>query len=359
MNASTPKTASHKIAQSHESFTSEVERWMEVRAEGLYCKPANCYIDPHDAVERAIITHGHGDHARSGHGEVFGTPETLAIMETRYYLTEETARTALPYNQRHELGSGVTLWFAPAGHILGSAQAVLEFDGRRVVISGDFKRHPDPTCVPFEVVPCDVFITEATFALPVFKHPPLEDEIGKLIRSMALMPERSHMVGVYALGKCQRVMLALREAGYAHPFYLHGALKRLTELYESLGFDFGEWVLISDIPAKERDVLRGRIVLCPPGALADRWSRKIPDPLPTMASGWMQIRARARQRRAEMALIVSDHADWDDLIETALATGAPDVWITHGRVEALEYALRARGVRAKALNLIGRDEEND
>ena len=340
-------------------MNAQAEKWMQVKPEGLYCVPADCYIDPHQAVKRAIITHGHADHARSGHKTVYATPETLAIMQVRYYTAEDTEEISLTYGQRQDLGNGVTLWLAPAGHILGSAQAVLEYEGQRVVISGDFKRHPDPTAKAFEVVPCDVFVTEATFALPVFKHPPLEDEINKLIRSMETLPERTHLVGVYALGKCQRVMLALRAGGYSHPFYIHGALKRLTELYESFGFDFGDWQLVSEIAVKDRDMLRGKIVLCPPSALADRWSRRMLDPLPTMASGWMQIRARARQRRAEMALIVSDHADWDDLIDTALATGAPDVWITHGRVEALEYALKQHGIRAKALNLIGRDEEND
>ena len=340
-------------------MNAQAEKWMQVKPEGLYCVPADCYIDPHQAVKRAIITHGHADHARSGHKTVYATPETLAIMQVRYYTAEDTEEISLTYGHRQDLGNGVTLWLAPAGHILGSAQAVLEHEGQRVVISGDFKRHPDPTAKAFEVVPCDVFVTEATFALPVFKHPPLEDEINKLIRSMETLPERTHLVGVYALGKCQRVMLALRAGGYSHPFYIHGALKRLTELYESFGFDFGDWQLVSEIAVKDRDMLRGKIVLCPPSALADRWSRRMLDPLPTMASGWMQIRARARQRRAEMALIVSDHADWDDLIDTALATGAPDVWITHGRVEALEYALKQHGIRAKALNLIGRDEEND
>jgi len=338
---------------------ARAEEWMQVKPEGLYCVPADCFIDPHDAVGRAIITHGHADHARSGHGDVFATPETIEIMRTRYTDISVEGGVALKYGQRQDLGNGVTMWLAPAGHILGSAQAVLEYDDQRIVISGDFKRHPDPTCKPFEVVPCDVFVTEATFALPVFKHPPLEDEIAKLIRSMETLPERTHLVGVYALGKCQRVMLALRAAGYEHPFYIHGALKKLTELYETFGFDFGGWQPVSEIGVKERDLLRGKIVLCPPSALADRWSRRMPDPLPTMASGWMQIRARARQRRAEMALIVSDHADWDDLIDTSLATGAPDIWITHGRVEALQYALEQRGVNAKALNLIGREEETD
>lgn len=337
---------------------SHPENWMQVREAGLYCVPADAYIDPiTDAVPRAIITHGHADHARAGHGHVWATPETIAIIKTRYYLKDETGETSLAYGQRHDLGNGVTLWFASAGHILGSAQAVLEYQGKRVVAAGDFKRHPDPTCAPFEVVPCDVFITEATFALPVFQHPPLETEVQKLMRSLETLPHRTHIVGVYALGKCQRVMKTLRLAGYAHPFYLHGALKKLTELYESYGQDFGEWQMVSDIPRKDKHVFQGKIVLCPPAQINDRWSRRFEDPLPTVASGWMQIRARARQKRAEMALVVSDHADWGDLIRTCKETKAPDVWITHGRVEALKYALRKEGINAKALNLIGLEEE--
>jgi putative mRNA 3-end processing factor len=329
---------------------------MQVRPEGLYCVPADAYIDPHQAVERAIITHGHADHARSGHGEVFATPETISIMHTRYYMKDETRETGLAYGRRLDLGNGVTLWFASAGHILGSAQAVLEYQGVRVVAAGDYKRHPDPTCAPFEVVPCDVFITEATFALPVFQHPPLEAEVQKVLRSLKALPDRTHLIGVYALGKCQRVMKTLRLAGYNEPFYMHGALKKLTELYESFGQDFGEWIMVSDIPRADRHVFQGKIVLCPPAQINDRWSRRFADPLPTVASGWMQIRARARQRRAEMALVVSDHADWNDLIRTCEETGAADIWITHGRVEALQYALEQRGMRAKALDLIGRDE---
>ncbi|MEM7216620.1 MAG: DNA ligase-associated DEXH box helicase, partial [Pseudomonadota bacterium] len=221
----------------------------------------------------------------------------------------------------------------------------------------DYKRHADPTCAPFEVVSCDVFVTEATFALPVFSHPPLEHEIAKVIRSLKAFPERTHLIGVYALGKCQRVMSALRDVGYTDPVFLHGALIKLTELYESFGMQFGDWQPASALKGKEREQLRGQVVLCPPGALADRWSRTLPDPVPAMASGWMQIRARARQRRAELALIVSDHADWADLIRTCEETGAKDIWITHGRVDALQYELGKRGIRAKALDLIGREEE--
>ncbi len=333
------------------------ERWMQVRPEGLYCVPADAYVDPHQGVERAIVTHGHADHARAGHGTVFATPETIAIMRTRYEDDSVSGGIAMAYGERRDLGNGVTLWLAPAGHILGSAQAVLEYEGRRIVVSGDYKRHGDPTCRPFELVPCDVFVTEATFALPVFSHPPIEHEMAKLMRSMAALSDRTHLVGVYALGKCQRIMAALRDAGYDHPFFVHGALVRLIELYQELDQDFGPWQPVSELSNDEREALRGKVVLCPPSALADRWSRRLPDPLPAMASGWMQIRARARQRRAEMALIVSDHADWNDLLRTAEETGASDVWITHGRVEALEHALKQRGIRAKALNLIGREED--
>ena len=336
---------------------SSIETWMEIRPQGLFCKPAKCFIDPNQAVERAIITHGHADHARPGHREITATAQTIAIMQTRYPEDAPETLNPLSYGEKVALPGGVSLWLAPAGHILGSAQVVLEHAGERIVISGDYKRHADPTCEPFEVIACDVFVTEATFALPVFSHPVLEQEVAKVLRSLETFPECAHVIGVYALGKCQRVMHALRAGGYSDPFYLHGALVKLTELYESYGQKFGPWMPASDLRGKAREELRGKVVLCPPGSLADRWSRTLPDPIMAMASGWMQIRARARQRRAEMPLIVSDHADWPDLIRTCEETGAAEVWITHGRVDALQYELTKRGIKAKALDLIGREEE--
>lgn len=337
---------------------SSAENWMQVRPEGLYCVPADAFIDPHESVANAIVTHGHADHARPGHGEVIATPKTQAIMQVRYG-DDNPKRIPLEFGKQHNLPNGVTLSFAPAGHILGSAQAILEYDNHRIVISGDYKRYYDPTCEPFEVIECDTFVTEATFALPVFSHPNLITEMEKVTRSLKAFPERTHLIGVYALGKCQRIMHSLRDAGYEKPFYLHGALIALTQLYESYGYDFGKWLPASDYKGKAREEMRGKIVLAPPSTLADRWSRSLPDMLPIMASGWMQIRARARQRRAEMALIVSDHADWDDLIKTALETKAKDVWITHGRTDALEYQLKKLGINAKALDLIGREEEGE
>lgn len=327
---------------------------MEVRPEGLYCRPADAYIDPVRPVPRAVVTHGHADHARAGHGRVYATPATLAIMSRRF--GEAFCEEARPLDYLVETGVGrAALTLAPAGHILGSAQAALEFDGGRIVISGDYKRRPDPTCEPFVPVSCDVFVTEATFGLPVFRHPPIRDELARLLTSLAQFPERCHLIGTYALGKCQRVMLELRALGYDRPFYLHGALVKLCELYEELGVELGPWQQVSDV-ADIRS-LAGEIVLAPPSAVADRWSRKFPDVLAGVASGWMQIRARARQRRAELPLIVSDHCDWEELLATIQDVGAPEVWVTHGREEALVHQATQMGYRARALSLLGYEEE--
>jgi putative mRNA 3-end processing factor len=328
---------------------------MQVHPEGLYCMAGDLYIDPTRPVARAVITHGHADHARRGHGEVYATPETLAIMCTRY--GDDCAQTQhpLPYGQEITVGNA-TLSLAPAGHILGSAQAIITHDDGRIVISGDFKRQPDPTCPPFKPVACDVFVTEATFALPVFCHPPMEDELKKLLYSLSLFPERCHLVGAYALGKCQRVMKGLRQLGYDKPFYLHGAQVALCELYQQHGVDLGEIIPVSEV---KKETLAGQIVLAPPSALADRWSRKLPDVLTCMASGWMQIRARAKQRLVELPLIISDHADWNELLQTLDDVGAPEIWITHGRDDALAYIAQKLGYKAQALSLLGYEDEQD
>jgi len=327
---------------------------MEVRPEGLFCKPGGFYIDPIRPVKHALITHGHADHARAGHECVMATPETLAIMASR--AGEDFAEHQIPMPYGEITGtSGVRISFHRAGHILGSAQILLEHGGARLVVSGDYKREADPTCAPFEVVPCDVFVTEATFGLPVFRTPPVEGEINKLLKSLRLFPQRCHAVGVYALGKCQRLIRALRDQGYDRPIYLHGALVKLCELYEEHGVELGELVRVSEV---DRSALAGEIVLCPPGALADRWSRRLPNVLPVMASGWMQVRARAKQRRVELPLIISDHADWDDLIRTIEDVGAREIWVTHGREDALVHQAKQMGLEARALSLIGYEEDD-
>ncbi len=327
--------------------------WMEVRPGGLYCKPGEFFIDPTRAVPQAVITHGHSDHARAGHAKAIATPDTLAIMACRYGEGFTAKRIELPYGQAIHLGEArVTLY--PAGHILGSAQVLIEYGGARLVVSGDYKRTPDPTAREFEPVSCDVFVTEATFALPVFCHPDPRHEIEKLLTSLAIFPESCHAAGCYALGKTQRLIGELRRAGYDKTIYLHGALMRLTQLYEERGVALGLYALL---PVENRKSLAGQIVLCPPSALADRWSRTLPDPIAAAASGWMQIRARAKQQRVELPLVISDHCDWPQLIETIHETGAGEIWVTHGREDALVHYCRKAGLAARALSLAGYEDE--
>jgi putative mRNA 3-end processing factor len=329
------------------------ETWLHVRPEGLYCVPGGFFIDPVRPVERAVITHGHSDHARAGNAHVLATPGTLAIMAARFGHDGVGETQPLDYGASLTVGD-VRVSLHPAGHVLGSAQVRLEHGGVRIVVSGDYKRRSDPTCAPFEVVPCDVFVTEATFGLPVFRHPADAHEIDKLLGSLALFPERAHVVGVYALGKCQRVIALLRRAGYDRPIYLHGALANLCELYEQLGVPLGP-LLPATGPTK--DALKGQIVLAPPGALQDRWARRLPDPVVALASGWMRVRQRARQRGVELPLIISDHADWDELTHTLDEVGAPEIWVTHGREEALVHHAAQRGLAARALALVGFEED--
>jgi putative mRNA 3-end processing factor len=304
-------------------------------------------------VKRALITHGHSDHARSGHGAVMGTRETLRIMGVRYGEDFAGATQEAALGEPVRIGD-VTVRFSPAGHVLGSAQIAVECGGTRIVVSGDYKRAEDPTCRPYELVPCDVFITEATFGLPVFRHPDARGEVRMLLDSVALFPERAHIVGAYALGKAQRVMALLREEGFEGPIHLHGAMERLTDYYKSEGIPLGETPRV--VPA-ERSKLAGAIVICPPSAIQDLWSRRFPDPVTCFASGWMRVRARARQKGVELPLIISDHSDWDDLCRTILETGAGEVWVTHGQEDALVHWCRTRGIQARPLHLLGYGDE--
>lgn len=327
--------------------------WIEPHPHGIYVRPADAWIDPSRPTARALITHGHADHARGGHDTVWATPETLAIINLRYgrYAGEH----AVDYGQVLEL-NGVKVTFHPAGHVLGSAQIRMEYQGETVVVTGDFKRRPDPSCAPFEVVPCDIFITEATFGLPVFRHPPTVEEVGKLLAMRAANPHGCVLVGAYALGKAQRLIAELRAAGFDDPVYLHGALEKMCTLYREHGIDLGE---LRPVAGTDKADLMGRIILAPPSALADRWSRRLPDPVTAMASGWMRVRARARQRGVELPLIISDHADWDELTATIQDVRPKEVWVTHGREEALLRWCALHQIKARALALVGREDEDE
>ncbi len=331
------------------------EAILTLTPEGLYCPDGGFHIDPVRPVAKAAITHGHADHARAGHGAVLATPETLAIMAVRY--GEKFCETRQPIRLGETLKvGGVDLSVAPAGHVRGSAQIVMERPDVRAVVSGDYKRQRDPTAEAFELVPCDLFVTEATFGLPVFRHPDAAQEVAKLIDSVRLFPDRPHLIGAYALGKAQRVMALIRQAGYDGPIYLHGALQRLTDHYVEAGHDFGD---LRPVRGMDRKSLAGQIIMCPPGSLADRWAQRFGDAVTGVASGWMRVRARARQRGVELPMVISDHADWEDLCTTIIETGASSVWVTHGQEDALCHWAAAHGVNARPLRLLGYGDGDD
>jgi putative mRNA 3-end processing factor len=321
---------------------------------GLYCPPGGFHIDPTRPVDKALITHGHSDHARPGHGAVLATPETLDLMRLRYGEGFARATQPVSYGEQVKLAD-VTVSFHPAGHVLGSAQILVERRGRRIVASGDYKNVADPTCTPFELVSCDVFISEATFGLPVFRHGDPKAEIAKLLHSVALFPERAHLIGAYSLGKAQRVIALIRTAAYDGPIYLHGALEAITRYYAAR-MDLGDLRLARDAKKSE---LSGAIALCPPSALKDVWTRRFPDPVTAFASGWMRVRARARQGGVELPLVISDHADWDGLTATVAATGASEIWVTHGAEEALVHWCELEGLQARPLHMIGYGDEDE
>jgi putative mRNA 3-end processing factor len=322
---------------------------------GVGCKPGGFFIDPTRPVEQALITLAHSDHARAGHGAVLASRETLDLMRLRYGESFAGSTQAIRYGESIDLG-GAKVTFHPAGHVIGSAQIKIECADLRVVASGDYKQALDPTCAPFELVPCDVFITEATFGLPVFRHGDPDHEIAKLLHSVSLFPERAHLVGVYSLGKAQRVIALLRKAGYDEPIYLHGALESITHYYQSCDIGLGK---LQPVRSAERTALAGAIALCPPSALHEPWSRRFPDPVRAFASGWMRVRARARQRGIELPLVISDHADWAGLTATVAATGASEVWVTHGQEDALVHWCKTRGLKARPLAIVGYGEEDE
>jgi len=333
--------------------------WLKISKSGLYIVPAKAHIDPVRSVNTAIITHGHADHARAGHKHVIATPQTLEIMAVRYGANFSEQKTAVKYNQKIQL-AGVNLTLIPAGHVLGSAQIAMEYADTKIIAAGDYKRKSDPTCAPFQVEKCDVFITEATFGLPVFSHPTPEAEIQKLLEVQQLFPERSVIIGAYSLGKAQRIIALLRAAGYEDTIFIHGAMKKLCELYVSFGIELGS---LQTTPIGRIDnqqiSLANKFILATPSAMGTKWAQRLCDPLIVSASGWMQVRQRAKQGGVELPLVISDHADWNDILRTIKEVEASEVWVTHGREDAIIHACTQMGLAAKALSLIGYEDESE
>ncbi len=319
---------------------------------GLFCPAGGFHIDPLRPVDRALITHGHADHARAGHGAVMATAQTLDIMAIRYGEAFAGMRQVATPTR---IGD-VDVSFHPAGHVLGSAQIHISGRAGSVTISGDYSRTANPACAPFQPVPADIFVTEATFGLPVFRHPDPLDEIGKLLASVAAQPERAHLVGAYALGKAQRVIMLLRDAGWDAPIYIHGALQRLCDYHIAQGIPLGD-LRPATIDRSTKAQFAGQIILGPPSAFAATWAQRFPDPVICFASGWMQVRARARQRGVELPLVISDHVDWPDLTRTITELDPAETWVTHGREDAVIRWCDLQQRAARPLRLVGYDDE--
>ena len=319
----------------------------------LHIKPIDTHIDPYRPVENAIITHAHADHAKPGHKNILATKETIEIMKIRYGENCASNFQELNLNQKIEIGD-VSVTFYPAGHILGSVQVLAEFKGHKINFTGDYKTTRDLTCVNFEPIRCHTLVTEATFGLPVFQHPDEKKEIQKLIKSLLLFPERPHLVGVYALGKAQRVINLLRLEGYDKNIFIHGSLEKLCDYYDKNHIKLGD---LTKVNLSNKNQYNGQIILAPPSAIKNVWVRKFEDPIICQASGWMAVKQRAKQSLVELPLILSDHADWSELTKYIKFTNAEKVYVTHGREEAIIHWCRINNIDATPLSLSGRDDE--
>lgn len=314
-----------------------------LRPEGLYCPAGDFHIDPWLPVPRAVITHGHGDHARLGMGAYHVARAGLPILlwrlgEQRYVVHD--------YGETFALGAA-RVSLHPAGHILGSAQVRIEVDGEVWGVSGDYKRQPDPTCAPFEVVPCDTFITEATFGLPVYRWP----DTGEVARDIVAWRDQCEARGetavlfCYALGKAQRLLAELA-ALTDRPALLHGTIAAGVQVYRDCGIDMLDTRPVAEPWAKQD--YAGELVLAPPSAAGSPWMRRFRATQHGFASGWMRIRGNRRRRNYDRGFVVSDHADWPALVRTVRETGAQRVIATHGNTDAIVRALCEDGVQAEA-----------
>lgn len=315
---------------------------LRITDRGLYCEAGDFFIDPWQPVDRAVITHAHGDHARWGSRHYLASAEGRRVLRTR--LGADASIQSIEYGEPVALND-VRISLHPAGHILGSSQIRIEHGGEVWVVSGDYKTDPDPTCTAFEVVPCHTFITESTFGLPIYRWR-AQSEVFAEMREWWLAnaaANRASVIYAYALGKAQRVLAGLLDAGIG-PIYTHGAVERLTRDYRESGIALPPTQHASEMP-RGHD-FGGALVIAPPSAAGSTWLRRFGASSPAFASGWMQIRGARRRRAVDRGFVLSDHADWPALLATIEATGAERVWVTHGYREPVVRWLRERGLEA-------------
>lgn len=315
---------------------------LEVKTEGLYCPAGDFFIDAWKSVPVCIITHAHSDHARSGHGLYISTDYSEELL--KYRLGSECKIVSYPYRKKFKMKN---CWVSlhPAGHILGSAQIRIEIGNQVCVISGDYKRGVDPTCEPFELQECDTFVTESTFALPIYRWEPGEVTVKRIYEWWQENRSRGFcsVVYCYALGKAQRIM-SLLSTLTTEPIYLHGGILPLAEIYKSKNVPLGQF-----LPVHER-TFAGQLILAPPLAKGTPWNRKFYPYRTAYASGWMQVRGIRKQKNVDRGFILSDHADWPDLLKTIQETKASTIFTTHGNAGTLAHYLQDQKINAYPLH---------
>ena len=318
---------------------------LRITDRGLYCEAGDFHVDPWGPVRRAVITHAHGDHARWGSDSYLGSRAGEDVLRTR--LGPDARIQTVEYGEKVVI-NGVRLSLHPAGHILGSAQIRIEHRGEVWVVSGDYKTEPDPTCTPFEPVRCHTFITESTFGLPIYRWAPQAEvfaEMAEWWRSNAEAGRACVLFG-YALGKAQRLLAGLADAGVG-PIYTHGAVERLNGDYRRAGIALPPTTYAAAAP-RGTD-WSGALIVAPPSAAGSLWLRRFGAASTAFASGWMRIRGARRRRSLDRGFVLSDHVDWPALLEAIAATGAQRVWVTHGYREPVVRWLGERGIEAEAV----------
>lgn len=317
---------------------------VSLTASGLYCKQGDFYIDPWKPVKKAVVTHAHSDHAYRGNGRYLVPSEGRQLFEIR--LDEGAKISTLRYGQSSTI-NGVKVSFHPAGHILGSAQVRVEYKGEIWVISGDYKLTPDATCAPFESIKCHHFITEATFGLPIYRWPPTQQIFNEVNDWWRRNIERgkASVLFAYALGKAQRLMSGLdRSLG---PVFTHGAVERLTQAYREAGVDLPKTQYAGSVTNKKE--FAGSMIIAPPSAQASTWLRRFGAQSTGFASGWMMVRGARRQRAIDRGFVLSDHADWPELLTAIRATEAETIYVTHGFAPEVVRYLNETGLNAVPL----------
>lgn len=318
-----------------------------VTKQGLYCKAGDFYIDAWKPVETDLLTHAHSDHARSGASRYIATAVSDGILRKR--LGQEIDLQGVEYGEKLKLGD-TWVSFHSAGHVLGSAQIRIEHKEEVWVASGDYKRCADPTTEPFEVVPCDAFITEATFGLPIYQWQSGAETAREIFDWWQSDLNRPTLLFCYAFGKAQRVLAELRSLT-DHPVYLHGAVQNLVETYRNVGVEMVETIPVSAMDRKYK--FEGDLIIAPPSAHRSPWMKRFKHPQTGFASGWMAVRGNRRRRGYERGFVLSDHADWPSLIKTVRETGAKQVYVTHGQNDVLSRYLReVEGVDAQPLDTL-------